>query len=271
MTWRKTRFPHPDAALAEADGLRWLAQVPDGARVARVHDVGPGVLELESIRSGTTTAAAARAFGAALARTHAARADFFGQVPGSTGGFMAQAPMPGPSAPNHAPLTALTWGEFYATARVLPFLRTAVGQGSITPDGAATVEAVAARLVAGDLEHDQPAGVRERTAQGRPAVARLHGDLWNGNVLWDADAGGEAVLIDATAHGGHAETDLAMLDLFGQPHLREILEGYQEVSPLADGWPDRIALHQLNPLLVHTVLFGSSYADAAVGAAAAYV
>ncbi|WP_154796252.1 fructosamine kinase family protein [Occultella kanbiaonis] len=265
MTWRKTRFPHPDAALAEADGLRWLAEVPDGARVARVRDVGPGVLELESIRSGPTTAVAARAFGAALARTHGAGADFFGQVPGSTDGFMAQAPMPGPSTPD------LRWGEFYATTRVLPFLRTAVGQGSITPDGAAAVEAVVARLVAGDLEHDQPARVRELAAPGRPAVARLHGDLWNGNVLWDADAGGEAVLIDATAHGGHGETDLAMLALFGQPHSGDIVEGYQEVSPLAAGWPDRIALHQLNPLLVHTVLFGSSYADAAVRAAAAYV
>ncbi|TDE98942.1 fructosamine kinase [Occultella glacieicola] len=265
MSWRKTRFPDPDAAVAEADGLRWLAQVPDGARVVRVHGVRPGVLELESVRSGPASAAAARAFGAALARTHAAGADHVGQVPGRTAGFMAQGPMPGPSAPG------LRWGEFYATTRVLPFLRTAVEQGSITPDGAARVEAVAARLVAGDLEHDQPALVRERAGAGGHAVARLHGDLWNGNVLWDADSGGEAVLIDATAHGGHAETDLAMLDLFGAPFLDEILDGYQEVSPLADGWPDRVALHHLNPLLVHTVLFGSAYADAAVRAADAYV
>lgn len=38
----------------------------------------------------------------------------------------------------------------------------------------------------------------------------------------------------------------------------------------AAGWEERIALHQVHPLLAHTVLFGGSYAQAAVSAARRY-
>ena len=60
-----------------------------------------------------------------------------------------------------------------------------------------------------------------------------------------------AVLVDPAAHGGHRETDLAMLALFGLPHLDRVLAAYDEAWPLDDGWRDRVALHQLHPLLVH--------------------
>ena len=63
-------------------------------------------------------------------------------------------------------------------------------------------------------------------------------------------------LIDPAAHGGHRETDLAMLALFGCPQLPRVLEAYREVTPLADGWEERVALHQLFPLLVHACMFG---------------
>jgi fructosamine-3-kinase len=92
---------------------------------------------------------------------------------------------------------------------------------------------------------------------GVDAPARLHGDLWNGNVLWSRTG---AVLIDPAAHGGHPETDLAMLALFGLPHLDTVLGAYAEAAGTAAGWRGRVALHQLHPLLVHTVLFGGSYA-----------
>ena len=90
--------------------------------------------------------------------------------------------------------------------------------------------------------------------------ARLHGDLWSGNVL--ADARGRPWLIDPTAYGGHREVDLAMLRLFGAPSPR-IFDAYEEVSPLADGWRARVPLYQLLPLLVHAALFGGSYGAAA--------
>jgi fructosamine-3-kinase len=105
------------------------------------------------------------------------------------------------------------------------------------------VDAVISRCAAGDFDDDDP-------------PARLHGDLWSGNVMWTPDG---AVLIDPAAHGGHRETDLAMLTLFGCPHLDAVLDGYQEAHPLRDGWRERIGLHQLYPLLAHVALFGGNY------------
>ena len=104
------------------------------------------------------------------------------------------------------------------------------------------------------------------------ACARLHGDLWAGNVLWDgssqAQTGG--ALIDPMAHGGHAESDLAMLALFGYPYLDDVIAAYDELSPLADGWHERVGLHQLAPLLLHCVLFGGAYVAQTLGVARRY-
>ena len=75
--------------------------------------------------------------------------------------------------------------------------------------------------------------------------------------------------MDPAAHGGHRETDLAMLALFGAPHLDTVLAAYDEAFPLADGWRERVALHQVFPLLVHAVLFGRGYAARAAAAARA--
>ena len=60
-------------------------------------------------------------------------------------------------------------------------------------------------------------------------------------------------------YGGHAETGLAMFALFGYPHLDEIVRSYDEVSPLADGWRERVGLHQLIPLSLHCVPYGGTY------------
>jgi fructosamine-3-kinase len=101
-----------------------------------------------------------------------------------------------------------------------------------------------------------------RTVRRPPAPARLHGDLWAGNVLW---TGNGAVLIDPAAHGGHPVTDLAMLALFGLPHLERAVAAYEEVGALGalpDGWRDLVPLHQVYPLGMHVVLFGAGYLGA---------
>jgi fructosamine-3-kinase len=103
--------------------------------------------------------------------------------------------------------------------------------------------------------------------------ARLHGDLWSGNVLWGAQE--RAYLVDPAAHGGHRETDLAMLRLFGAPYLDRVVAAYTEGAaaagrPLADGAADRVGLHQLFPLLVHAVIFGGGYLGRAVDVARWY-
>jgi fructosamine-3-kinase len=157
------------------------------------------------------------------------------------------------------------WPSWYAEHRVRPYLGMAADAGELTADEVALVEA-ACRVV------PEVAGPPVRPA-------RLHGDLWSGNICWSAGPAGtgragperpvEAWLIDPAAHGGHPETDLAMLALFGCPHLDAALAGYQTITPLAGGWTDRVALHQLFPLLVHVVLFGRGYAGQAVAAARA--
>ncbi|GGX88480.1 fructosamine kinase family protein [Streptomyces minutiscleroticus] len=234
------------AVRAEAAGLRWLAGA-GSVRVPAVHGDDPHWLVTDRVPAGRADAGGAFRLGRDLAALHAAGAPAFGAPP--PGG-------PEEASVGEAPLRNVPgddWPAWYAAHRVLPYLRRAVDDGTVTGAEAALVERVCARLpgLAGPPE----------------PPARLHGDLWNGNVLWDAD--GHAWLIDPAAHGGHRETDLAMLHLFGCPHLDRVLEGYQEAAPLADGWRDRVGLHQLFPLLVHTVLFGRGYAEQALGAARA--
>jgi fructosamine-3-kinase len=134
------------------------------------------------------------------------------------------------------------WGSWYAQRRLLPYLRRARDAGGVSRAEAGLVESVIDRI--GEL-----AGPPE-------PPSRIHGDLWWGNVVW---SGGRGWLIDPAAHGGHRETDLAMLDLFSAPELDEILLGYTETVPLAEGWLSRVPLHQLHPLLVHVCLFGGGY------------
>jgi fructosamine-3-kinase len=227
----KTRPQAPaDFFPTEAAGLRWLGDA-GGVAVPEVLAAEPDCLILQWVEAGRPSVEAADAFGRALAATHAAGAPCFGTEAG-TDGYIGTLPLPN--------RTASTWPEFFATRRVLPYLKLARDRGGITADDADAVESVVRRIV--DLAGpDEP-------------VARLHGDLWSGNVLWGQD--GRVRLVDPAAHGGHRESDLAMLALFGCPQLPRVLDAYQDAAPLAEGWQDRVALHQLFPLLVHACLFG---------------
>ncbi len=241
--FRKSRTDAPEGFFAtEAAGLRWLA-VGGGPRVARVVEVGPGHLDLERVTPATPTADAARDLGRRLAVLHDAGADGFGALPPGAGA--------GWFGPLDDPLEMAAgswtdWSTFYADARLRPVLAQGRRRGVFGPDDETAFERVCERL--------------PRLAGPAEPPARLHGDLWSGNVLW-SDAGGatEAVLVDPAAHGGHREADLAMLALFGAPHLDEILAGYAEVHPLCPGAAGRVPLHQLYPLAVHAVLFGGGY------------
>jgi fructosamine-3-kinase len=237
----KTLAHAPDGFFeTEAAGLAWLAE-SGGVPTPEVLAADRDCLILRWIEPGRNSPDAAAALGRALAATHAAGAASYG---GERDGFIGRLPLPNRPAD--------TWAEFYAVRRVLPYLRLARDRGAVTDDEAATVEAVVPRLA-------------ELVPEEGPA--RLHGDLWNGNVLWGHD---RAWVIDPAAHGGHREGDLAMLALFGLPHLPRVLDAYADESPLADGWTDRVALHQLFPLLVHACLFGGGYGARAAEAARRY-
>jgi fructosamine-3-kinase len=232
----------------EAAGLQWLSAAVDGVPCARVIAYDDTSLTLERLDTAAPSRTAAYEFGRRLARTHDAGASAFGAPPDGWSG-------PGYFGPLQQPLPMSyaggdRWGGFYAHERLAPMADRAAKQlDEPTRDA---IEAVMARCDAGEFDDDDP-------------PARLHGDLWSGNVMW-TPAG--AVLIDPAAHGGHRETDLAMLALFGCPYFDAAIEGYQVQRPLREGWRDRVGLHQLYPLLAHVVLFGGGYARQTAAAAA---
>jgi len=224
----------------EAAGLDWLRDA-GALRVPEVLEVSEHRLVLERIDPGRLDAAGEEELGRGLAALHAAGAPAHGFTPHE--GDLQLVHLRLPSAP------AESWASFYAESRVLPLLPSA----GLSPRGRALVESVCERI--------------EDLAGPEEPPARLHGDLWAGNVLAGVD--GRPWLIDPAAHGGHREVDLAMLRLFGGPGERTF-SAYAEAAPLAEGHDERVALWQLFPLLVHAVLFGGGYAGSAEHAAARY-
>lgn len=247
----------------EAAGLRWLldAEKGGGTRIVRVLDLTASRLELEHVTEVPATRESARRLGASLARTHAAGADWFGCPPADWpgGDTIGRSRQPFILNPADAPAT---WGSFYADWRIAVFTRRMRDGGLIDSAEARTYDRLCDRLRAGDFDVPQPALVEG-------AVARVHGDLWAGNVLWTGGPTG-AALIDPLARGDHAESDLGMLALFGLAHLGDVYAGYDEISPLADGWRARLSLHALSPLMFHALLFGGGYGAQALDVARGY-
>ena len=221
----KKRPDAPQGEFAsEAASLRWLGEA---TRVPEVLDAGEDYLVLEWIDDERTDP---EVLGRGIAAMHEMGAPAHGALPPGT-------PPPeelrlaGVVLPSHP---TADWPRFYAEQRLAPLLPRA----GLSSSGRKAVERVIERI-------DDLAGPPE-------PPARLHGDLWGGNVLGNA-------LVDPAAYGGHREVDLAMLKLFGNPGPRTFA-AYDEAFPLAEGHEERVPLYQLFPLLIHAVLFGGGYA-----------
>ena len=248
----KSRRDAPaDEFGAEAAGLRWLAE-PGGLPVAEVLAVideeDARALALAWIERGRPAADADELLGRGLATIHVAGAERFDALPPDSprtelrfGGGEVES------------FGGETWAEVY-DGRLERLARSAVDAGAISPRCADAVDAVRTGL--------------ERSSGPEERPARIHGDLWSGNVLTGADGG--PWLIDPKAHGAHREMDMAMLDLFGVVST-PTAAAYDEIWPLADGWRERLGLWQLQPLLVHAILFGGSYGAAVERTAQRYV
>lgn len=235
------RSTDADSIAAEVAGLRWLAEAdPGGVPEILGHDQEH--LVLAYLPPAPPTPEAAQDFGRRLAGVHRAGAPAFGSAPpgGPVDAWIGRAPMRN--------ATGRSWPEWYVEHRVRPYL------------AAPGLDRADRRII--ELACDRLPAV----AGPATAPARLHGDLWSGNVCWSG-VPARGWMIDPAAHGGHPETDLAMLVLFGCPHLDRVLAGYQQLAPPAPGRRDRIGMHQLFPLLVHVTLFGRAYAGRAVAAA----
>lgn len=220
----------PGISEAEATGLAWLAEAR-ALRTPEVLGVGPTWLALEWIESAPPSPDYAERLGAGLASLHAAGAPRFGAESDNWIGRLPQSN------------TAYeSWAAFYAECRIMP-LR----------DRARRAGALAARL--DERLEALLDGLPELIGAEEPP-ARLHGDLWSGNVVSDEE--GAPCLIDPSTYAGHREIDLAMMRLFGGFPERTF-EAYQARHPLSPGAEGRVALYQVYPLLVHVCLFGGHY------------
>lgn len=224
----------PARMRAEAEGLSWLA---DAAAIGVPRPLAvldaPAALVLPWIERGEPSAAGEERLGRGLAALHRAGAPGFG---GPHAGFLATIPVENDAARD--------WPTFYGARRLVPLARAAEARGALGARTRGRIEALTPTLA-------------ERTGSPEPP-ARLHGDLWGGNAMFDRD--GQPFVFDPCAYGGHREVDLAMMRLFGGFTARTFA-AYAEAFPLAPGHAERVPLYQLLPLLAHAVLFGGGWAS----------
>lgn len=225
--------PPPDMFSVEAKGLAWLRDA-SALRVPRVlatSDLDPAFLALEWIEPGPRLPEFEELVGRGLAELHRFGAPCFGLEHDNFIGRLEQRNHPHDD-----------WASFYWQERLEPQLRLAFD----------------ARLINRDLrrQFDTLSTVLGDRVGPTEGPARLHGDLWGGNL--HVDERGMPCLIDPAVYGGHREIDLAMMRLFGG-FGRRVFEAYAEAWPLSAGSEGRVALYQLYPLLVHVNLFGAGY------------
>lgn len=247
--YRKTRSGTPQGFFeCEGRGLQWLGKAYElgGPRVVQVFDWGKDYLDIERVNSSSPTASAAYQFGAQLAHMHDAGAPSFGAAPEGYTGTCYFGPLQDP-----VPMETGDWQDpisYLSEGRLRPMVQMGIDRGTLNRSDMSMIEEVISALpqILGEASTDRP--------------ARIHGDLWSGNVMWtQQDQTTQAVLIDPAAHGGHREEDLAMLHLFGMPYLTQIEDGYQSIHPLAKGYKKRYTLWQLYPIAGHCVFFGGGY------------
>ena len=208
------------APEAEASMLRAIAA--SGAPAPAVLAASGEALVLEAVPADGSLGPAWADLGAVAARLHSAKGHAYGWERDYAFGALA--------IPNG---WADSWPQFWAERRLLPHCP------YIAPAVARRVEALAARLA--------------DRLPARPAAALLHGDLWGGNVLVSGNR--VSALIDPACYYGHAEVDIAMLELFDAP----MPAFYQIYGALEPGHEERRAIYRLWPALVHLRLVDNSY------------
>jgi fructosamine-3-kinase len=226
---KSARGPAATWLAAEARGLALLAphlRVPELLGQGTTPD-GSGWLALEWLDLRPLAPAAWENLGRQLAALHATTQPQYGLDHDNFIG----------ATPQRNPPTA-SWPEFFVTHRLQPQLALARAKGHHLPEAA--IIALAERVL----------------ANHQPPPALVHGDLWSGNAAALPD--GTAVVFDPAPYHGDAETDLAMLELFGGPLPPEFLRGYGRLSSARSR---RRPVYDLYHALNHLNLFGAGYAS----------
>jgi fructosamine-3-kinase len=211
-----------DGPAPETEAAMLRAMAASGAPVPAVLAASSEVLVLEAMPAGGSLSEAWEDLGTVVARLHAAKGKSYGWAQDYAFGALA--------IPNG---WTDRWPQFWAERRLLPHC------SHIAPALARRVEALAA-----ELDGRLPA---------QPSLALLHGDLWGGNVLTSGIR--VSALIDPACYYGHAEVDIAMLELFDTPPP-DFYEAYGALEP---GHRERLGIYRLWPALVHLRLFGDAY------------
>ncbi len=142
--------------------------------------------------------------------------------------------------------TQYNWTLFLGQMRIMPMAKTCYDKGTLSKVMIDRLEALCRDLY-------------KRIDMASIIPSLLHGDLWNGNILFNIN---DAVLIDPASYFGDREMELAFIllfDTFGETFF----ERYTEMHPLSrDFYETKVPLYQIYPLLVHVAIYGESYLPA---------
>lgn len=227
-----------DPAMFEVEekGLQLLQSAGTALRIPEVLLTGKtvdgtGFLLQEFITEGSSHPDSAQQFGQALAALHKQHEQQYGL---DHNNFIGRLPQ---SNSWHS-----SWTDFFISERMKPQLKLAKDAGKLGSKTISNFESMYTELP--DIFPDEP-----------PSL--LHGDLWGGNYFFDNH--GQPTIYDPAVYYGHREIELAFTHLFGG-FPGSFYSAYEDSYPLSSGFSTRKDIYNLYPLLVHTNLFGGSYA-----------
>ena len=227
-----SKFPH--LFDKEANGLNLIAQ-QNIIKVPKVIDKFQfdkyQILILEWIEEGERTDQFWKMFGEQLASLHRVSNDFFGLDENNYMGCVLQSNKP-----------TSNWIDFFIQQRLQPLIETCLANKLLSTKHQSQFEKL----------YQQLAFIFDKQQKS----CLLHGDLWSGNFMCNKQS--EPILIDTAVYFGHPYVDIGMTTLFGGFH-RDFYKAYNYHAPISSNFQDQCAVCNLYPLLVHLILFGSSY------------
>lgn len=225
-------FRQESIGLAEIRATQTI-RVPHTIALVDRSDLDLSALILEAIEVGSPNSKNWYEFGQSLARLHQiGRSPQFGFASDNYLGSASQ-----PNGWDH------NWIRFFSQQRLGFQVRWARAQYPAAKSILLRCERLIAKLPSLLSSHLEP-----------PTL--IHGDLWNGNVIFAKS--GEGVLIDPASYYGQREAEWGMIGLFGG-FPATFCEGYADIWPLDEDYTFRSPIYRLYHWINHWNLFGDNY------------